>query len=245
MAADRTTEGAGARPGTAGISEALRQFVAELPWEREAILDFVMRAAAATPAGATVLDVGAGDAPYAELFAHTDYRTTDWQASPHEGARDVSFVAPADALPLDDGALDVVLSTQVLEHVADPAAVLAEARRVLRPGGTLYVTVPFVWELHELPHDYYRFTAHGLEHLLRAAGFADVTIDARGDSFTTLAQLTHNVAWNLGAADDGQDARRAQARAALEALSQQLAALAPLDATRVLPLGYQARAVRP
>ena len=67
-------------------SARLRAFVARAPLERELILTVVREAAAAAP-GARVLDAGAGDAPYRELFAHADYKTTDWTESVHEGAR--------------------------------------------------------------------------------------------------------------------------------------------------------------
>src|SRR5450755_3801692 len=160
-----------------------------MAYERRSILAFVQRVADATPPGAVVLDVGAGKAPYRELFAHCRYLTTDWTHSVHERSRDVDFVASADALPLEDEAIDAVLLTQVLEHVSDPAAALREAARVLRTDGTVYVTVPFVWELHELPYDFWRFTPASLEQLLTGAGFVEPVIEARNDCFTTGAQL--------------------------------------------------------
>jgi SAM-dependent methyltransferase len=228
-----------------GISESLRRFVAEHAWERESILDFVRAAAAATPAGARVLDVGAGDAPYRELFTHAEYLTSDWEHSPHEDAARADFVAAADALPLPGADVDVVLCTQVLEHVPDPGAVLAELARVLRPGGRVYVTAPLVWELHELPHDYYRYTSASLAYLLRAAGFAEVETAPRNDCFTTVAQLLRNLDSIMGRAPDGLDERREQAAEALSALADEVAALAPLDARRVMPLGFQATATLP
>jgi len=157
------------RTGSIGISEALRKFVAEFPYERESILEFVMKAARATPAGARVADVGAGDAPFRELFAHTSYATLDWSQSVHEGALSSDIVASADSIPVRDGAFDVVLLTQVLEHVPEPAGVLSELHRILGEGGVLYLTVPLVWELHELPHDYYRYTSEGLRHQIGRA----------------------------------------------------------------------------
>jgi SAM-dependent methyltransferase len=232
------------RPSLRGRTEALRTFIAELPWERESILAFVQAAAAATAPGARVLDVGAGNAPYRELFAHAEYLTSDWTASPHDGARRADVVGSAEALPVGDGEFDVVLCTQVLEHVAEPRDVLAELHRILRPGGRLHLTAPLVWELHELPHDYYRYTAPGLEHMLGAAGFVDVEVTPRTDSMTTLAQLITNVSWQLGSAGDGLDERRAEAGEALRGLAREIAALAPLDAEWTLPLGYGAVAVR-
>ena len=119
------------RTGSIGISESLRKFVAEFPYEREPILEFVMQTAKAIPAGARVADVGAGDAPFRELFAHTRYATLDWAESVHEGAPSSDIVASADAIPVRDGAFDAVLLTQVLEHVPEPAGVLTELHRIL------------------------------------------------------------------------------------------------------------------
>ena len=150
-------------------------------------------AAAAAPAGARVLDAGAGDAPYRELFAHTDYKTTDWTESPHPGARSADIIASLDALPVEDASFDVVLCTQVLEHVAEPARVLAELRRVLRDGGELWLTVPFVGELHEEPHDHYRYTSYGLQGLCERAGFGEVRTWPLGGYFTAMAQLARNM----------------------------------------------------
>ncbi len=159
---------------------ALDDFIAQAPIERSLILAVVREAAAAAPAGARVLDAGAGDAPYRELFAHTDYKTTDWTESPHPGARSADIIASLDALPVEDASFDVVLCTQVLEHVAEPALVLAELRRVLRDGGELWLTVPFVGELHEEPHDHYRYTSYGLQGLCERAGFGEVRTLAAG-----------------------------------------------------------------
>ena len=232
------------RTGSTGVSEFLRKFVAEFPYERGPILEFVMGAAKAIPAGARVADVGAGDAPFRELFAHTRYATIDWAESVHEGARRSDIVASADAIPVRDAAFDAVLLTQVLEHVPEPASVLSELHRILADGGTLYLTVPLTWELHELPHDYYRYTSEGLRHLLEAARFTSVDVQARNDCFTTLAQLMRNARWAMGSAPDGLDERRVAAGSLLDELADQIAALAPLDAQRILPLGFSATAVR-
>jgi SAM-dependent methyltransferase len=227
------------------VSESLREFVAEQPYERGPILDFVAEAAAAVEPGGLVLDVGAGDAPYRELFGHVTYMTVDWEHSVHEGALESDVVASADSLPIDDAACDAVLLTQVLEHVPDPRQVLAEIRRVLRPGGSLYLTAPLVWELHEQPFDYYRFTNAGLRVLVEAAGFEGVRIRGRNDCFTTVAQLLRNMGHIMGRRPDGLDACREEVAAGLIELADRIAQLAPLDASRILPLGYTLIAQRP
>jgi SAM-dependent methyltransferase len=143
---------------------------------------------------------------------------------------------------VDDGSFDVVLSTQVLEHVPDPLAALGEFRRVLRSGGSLIATVPFIWEEHETPFDFYRYTRYGLEHLLGLAGFDDIAVEPRTDCFTTAAQLLRNVCWAMGSAADGMDPLRAQARDALMQVADSMLSLAPLDVNMVMPLGYTVRA---
>jgi SAM-dependent methyltransferase len=216
-----------------------------MPYERRPILDFVLEVAANTPPGAVVLDVGAGDAPYRELFAHAAYTSNDWAESVHTGGQQADLIAPATALPLEDRCVDVVLCTQVLEHVADPALVCSELFRVLRPGGTAALTVPLVWQLHELPHDYFRYTAPGIEHLLSNAGFSDIEVRARNDSFTTLAQMLLNVAATLGRAPDGLDPQREAVPGLVMDVAEKVAALAPLDVERALPLGYSVLGRRP
>ncbi len=215
-----------------------------MPYERGPILEFVMEVAAATKPGTTVLDLGAGDAPYRELFAHTSYLTSDWEESVHAGGRRADIVAPGSALPIESSGVGLVLCTQVLEHVAVPGDVLGECRRILEPDGRIALTVPLVWQLHELPHDYYRYTPAGIEHLLVEAGFVDIEIRARNDAFTTLAQLMFNVAATIGRASDGLDERREEAQRLMHMLAEQLARLAPLDVNRCLPLGYAALARR-
>jgi SAM-dependent methyltransferase len=227
-----------------GLSNSLLAFVDETPLERDSVLDAVRRFADGLEPNARVLDIGAGDAPYRELFAGRDYVTVDWANSPHEGASQTDIAASIDDLPLEDGSFDAVLSTQVLEHVQAPVDVLREAYRVLRAGGALLVTVPFVWEEHERPFDFQRFSSSGVVHVLASAGFVDISVRPRNDYFTTLAQLMRNARWAIGRAPDGLDQRREDAATLLDGLADRLTDLAPLDVERVFPLGWEATAWR-
>lgn len=230
--------------GELGVSERLREFVEEAPYERRTILAFVQQAAKDLSAGMRVADIGAGDSPYRELFSHCEYIAIDWDQSLHTGAFAADVMSSADHIALPDENVDATLLTQVLEHVPDPRAVLEEAHRILRPGGRVYVTVPLIWELHELPHDYYRYTPASLRLLFEDAGFAEVEIQPRNDCFTTIAQLMRNAGWAMGRAEDQRDAQREQARVALEQLSESIASLAPLDVHYIMPLGYSATGQR-
>ena len=221
----------------------LDAFIAQAPLERNLILGVVREAAAATPAGARVLDAGAGDAPYRELFGHTDYKTTDWAESVHPGARSADIIASLDALPVDDASFDVVLCTQVLEHVAEPAAVLAELRRVLRDGGELWLTVPFVGELHEEPHDHYRYTSHGLRGLCERAGFGEIRTWPLGGYFTAMAQLARNMGPATGVGTGSGELGLRVLAAGFRGVSRALPALDRLDRRHALPIGFACRAV--
>ena len=235
----------GTAPGAEQISQRLLQFTAGLRYEREPLLRFALRVAAELPPGSRLIDVGAGESPYRELFGHLRYENTDWENSVHPGARAVDHVGPAHDLPVPDATYDAVLCTQVLEHVPNPAEVIGELYRVLRPGGRLYLTVPLAWELHELPFDFYRYTAHGLARILGDAGFEQLDIRPRNDCFSTLAQLLENVGSSMGSYPDGRDPRRAEAIMALRAMAAQIASFADLDARMILPLGYSVVARRP
>jgi SAM-dependent methyltransferase len=224
--------------GVLGVSERLRQFVEEAPYERRTILEFVRNSARGLPAGARVADIGAGDSPYREFFDHCEYLAIDWGQSIHSGALRADVVCSADHIALPDESVDAALVTQVLEHVPDPRAVLRDVHRILRMDGPLYLTVPLIWELHEFPYDYYRYTPPLLRLLLEQAGFGDVKVEPRNDCFTTIAQLMRNAGGAMGRAGDQRDLEREKAQQALERLSDSVAALAPLDLQHIMPRGY-------
>jgi SAM-dependent methyltransferase len=149
--------------------------------------------AASLPDGARVLDAGAGEGRYAGRFARQHYVGVDlgvgdasWNYSGLEAIADLC------ALPFGPGAFDACINVVTLEHVREPAAALREIARVLKPGGTLLLVVPHEWEVHQAPHDYFRFTAHGVRYLLEGAGFADLRIEPVGGFFRLLARRLLN-----------------------------------------------------
>jgi SAM-dependent methyltransferase len=125
----------------------------------------------------TVIDLGCGTRPYEDdILLHADrYVGLDWSNTLHELAADI--VADLNRpLPIADEAVDHVVSFEVLEHLREPGVMLAESFRILRPSGSLTLSVPFQWWVHEAPWDFYRYTRHGLEYLLGKAGFVRIAI---------------------------------------------------------------------
>ncbi len=114
-----------------------------------------------------LFDYGSGGAPYRPLFTGIgEYVRADITPGPN-----VDRLLPANGLTEEpDARYDAVLSTQVLEHVSDPAAYLRECLRILKPGGRLLVTTHGMFEEHGCPYDFYRWTARGLEVAIAAAG---------------------------------------------------------------------------
>jgi SAM-dependent methyltransferase len=121
--------------------------------------------------GQLVLDAGAGRAPYRRLFDHARYETADFLAVEGKKYTEPDYVCDLARIPVEDARFDHVLLTQVLEHIPEPAEVLAELHRVMKPGGTLWLTAPLFYAEHEKPYDFYRYTEFGLRHLLEGAGF--------------------------------------------------------------------------
>ena len=136
-----------------------------------------------------VLDLGCGKKPYREMLGG---QATAWIGVDlpltYSGPAAADVYGDGHWLPFKDGAFDVILSTDVLEHVREPKQVFAEASRVLRPGGLLIMTAPQTAHLHEEPHDYFRFTKYGLAYLAQATGFSVVEIKAFGGALALVGQ---------------------------------------------------------
>ena len=138
---------------------------------------FLVRAGHTVKPGELVLDAGAGRAPYRSLFAHARYETADFLAVKDKKYTAPDYVCDLAEIPVEDARFDHVILTQVLEHLPEPSRVLAELHRVLRPGGTLWLTAPLFYAEHERPYDFFRYTQFGLRRLLEGAGFEVLEID--------------------------------------------------------------------
>lgn len=141
-----------------------------------------------------LLDVGCGQMPYRDhILARNPnikrYIGLDFATGKYAERRQPDLTWDGLAIPLADASVDCAMATEVLEHCPDPLPVLKEIRRVLAPGGSLFFTTPFLWPIHDAPHDHYRYTPYALERLLAEAGFCDVHIKALGGWNASLAQM--------------------------------------------------------
>jgi SAM-dependent methyltransferase len=141
----------------------------------------------------TVLDVGSGSMPYRSFLLQegrtiTSYIGLDFK--PHSRYPDSPDIAwDGRIIPLHDRAVDCALATEVFEHLPHPESVMAEILRVLKPGGLLFFTVPFLWRLHDVPYDEYRYTPFALQRHLKNTGFSDICIEPLGGPDASLGQV--------------------------------------------------------
>ena len=119
-----------------------------------------------------VLDVGCGTTPYKSVLGAKEYIGLDLEGCKNfESSRGPDVLYDGVIMPFDDASFDVVLSSEVLEHVKDLGTFLSEIRRVLRPGGEVLITCPFMWNEHEQPNDHRRLTSYGIVALFEESGF--------------------------------------------------------------------------
>jgi SAM-dependent methyltransferase len=126
--------------------------------------------------GDKILDYGCGNKPYRELFGDK-FRT--YVGADIVGNREAELVLDREGkVPAEDASFDCVLSSQVLEHVTYPRLYLAEAHRLLKPGGSLVLSTHGIWPYHPDPTDYWRWTIEGLQFEVRQAGFEIVMMQS-------------------------------------------------------------------
>lgn len=155
------------------------------------ILDWLRETAPKYAAG-KLLDYGCSNKPYFSFFEGkvNSYVGVDIVQNKFNT---VDFVLrTGDPLPFEDNSIDTVLSTQVLEHVADPDMYIRETARVLKPGCNFILTCPSSYMVHEEPYDYYRYTEYGLRHLLDKNGLKIIKKDQAGGAWRLAGQILMN-----------------------------------------------------
>jgi SAM-dependent methyltransferase len=172
------------------LPKSLRRHVLHFEMEIE---DAVEAFAKALPAGARLLDAGAGEGQYAHHFTRHRYCGVDLAVG--DGTWNYSrldAVADLGELPFRSGAFDAALHIVTIEHLREPGRALAEIARTLTGGASLLIAAPHEWEVHQAPHDYYRYTRYGLAYLLEKSGYQVIELRAAGGYFRLLARRLLN-----------------------------------------------------
>ena len=145
-----------------------------------------------------LLDVGCGEMPYRaclpEDVAYTGVDVPQANAFAMRGS-DSIVAFDGVAIPFADASFDAVLCTEVLEHAAQPHALVHDIERVLKPGGSLIATVPFSARVHYAPYDFHRFTKYALAEMF--AVFDEVSIEERGNDLAVIANKLVVVAMRM------------------------------------------------
>lgn len=139
-----------------------------------------------------LLDIGCGRMPYKKLIQDKSnidsYTGVDFQQADYGGERP-DYTWDGIKLPFEDNQFGSIIATEVLEHCPNPKILLSESMRVLKPGGYFFFTVPFLWPLHEVPHDEFRYTPFAINRLLKEVGFNNLEIRATGGWHASMAQF--------------------------------------------------------
>ena len=134
----------------------------------------------------SVLDYGAGNSPYRPYVPCKEYITADISQNSN---MNIDHIINCDKLKIPDNNFDLILLLDVLEHVLNPVNVINELKRLLKPGGSLIVSVPFMYREHETPNDFVRYTSFGIKRLFESMGGTISRSEKVGNAYLTLLIL--------------------------------------------------------
>lgn len=154
--------------------------------QTKTIASFLKREFAKLPPG-PIVDIGAGQSPWkCWLPSHCQYRGIDIKNADDFGmdhrSKDIVYY-DGGKMPLDSNFFDGALCIEVLEHAENPDLLVSEVYRILKPGAPLLLSIPWSARRHHIPFDFQRFTREGLQRILSRNGFADITIEERGNDY--------------------------------------------------------------
>ena len=135
-----------------------------------------------------LLDIGCGNKPYASIIKDLIYEYIGCDIV-QSSEKKVDLLCQATNIDEKDESFDTIMSTQVIEHIAEHQLVINEAYRLLKQGGFLIISGPMYWPLHEEPYDFFRFTRYGFRHILEKAGFSVIEERANGGKWALCGQV--------------------------------------------------------
>lgn len=143
------------------------------------------------------LDVGCGTKPYQHLFRSDVYIGLEYDTGIDSEKKKADYYYDGKVFPFKNGEFDSIITNQVLEHIFNPDEFLNEINRVLKINGILLLTVPFVWDEHEQPFDYARYSSFGLKSLLEKYDFEIIKNIKSVNDFRVLAQLFNDYIYKI------------------------------------------------
>ena len=138
-----------------------------------------------------VLDVGCGTKPYEYFFDSLEYIGLELDTPKNRLNRKADYLYDGIYFPFSDGEFDSVVANQVLEHIFSPDIFLSEISRVMKKSGYMLITVPFIWDEHEQPFDYARYSSFGLNHILEKHGFEIIEFKKSANDIRAIFQLVN------------------------------------------------------
>ena len=144
-----------------------------------------------------LLDVGCGTKPYENICNVDEYigLEIDDEGNRQHNYADVFY--DGKTIPFEDKSFDSILSNQVFEHVFNPNQFLKEINRVTKVGGRFLITVPFVWDEHEQPYDYARYSSFGLKYILAENGFEIIEHRKSNNGIEVIFQLINDYLYKV------------------------------------------------
>ena len=143
------------------------------------------------------LDVGCGTKPYEKYFNCSEYVGLEIETTLNRELKKADYFYDGKKFPFGNAEFDSIVTNQVLEHVFNPDEFLDEINRVLKVGGKLLLTVPFVWDEHEQPYDYARYSSFGLKSLLEKHGFEIIKHHKSVNDFGVIVQLLNAYSYKI------------------------------------------------
>lgn len=138
-----------------------------------------------------LVDLGCGNVPFYQVYKDlvTSITCVDWPNTNHKNDYLDVTCDLNKPLPFDNAIFDTIVISEVLEHIANPEGIWQEMARILKPGGNLILSVPFLYRIHEAPFDYYRYTEFALKSFAERNGFNVVKLETFGGLPEVLADI--------------------------------------------------------